>query len=333
MLYLAVSILLTIFLNLRLKKMLDNKLFAKNKEPEGLKKQYENLASQNKRLKAGNAGLEKFAGETIALYNITKDICKTLDEDKIFSIFKSNIDKYVNVLDCRFIKSEEGVIASGDETVLPLSINNKRIGYLSARGISNNEKDKFQILGQQFLLGIRRSLLYQKVQELTITDNLTKVFTRRHFLEKFNEELERSKRLNLKLAFLMIDIDHFKGFNDHYGHLVGDAIIREISKTIKENIRQIDFMGRYGGEELSVVLSETDKEQACFAAERIRKAIEAGEISLYDESLKATVSIGISTFPLDSREAKELIDKADQALYLAKGSGRNKACAYGALGK
>lgn len=331
MLYLTILILLTVFLNLRLKAMLENKLFVKNKEREELKKQYENLSIQNKRLKAGNAGLEKFAGETIALYNITKDICKTLDEDKIFSIFKSNIDKYVNAQDCRFIKSEKDLIASGDETILPLSISNKKIGYLSARGILKSEEDKFHILGQQFLLGIRRSLLYQNVQELTITDNLTKVFTRRHFLEKFNEELGRSKRLNLKLAFLMVDIDHFKDFNDHYGHLVGDAVIRGISKTIKENIRQIDFMGRYGGDELSVVLTETDKEQARLAAERIRKAIEAGEISVYDETLKATVSIGISTFPLDSREAKELIDKADQALYLVKASGRNKACAYGAL--
>ena len=88
-----------------------------------------------------------------------------------------------------------------------------------------------------------------------------KKFTRRHFLEKFKEELDRSKRFAHRMSFLMIDIDHFKEFNDHYGHLVGDAVLREISKTIKESIRQIDFIGRFGGEELSVVLTETDKDK------------------------------------------------------------------------
>ncbi len=176
---------------------------------------------------------------------------------------------------------------------------------------------------------MKRAFLYQRIQELAITDGLTQVFSRRYFLERFREELVRSEKFNYSFSCLMIDIDHFKDYNDRYGHLVGDAILREVSKTIKENIRQIDLMGRYGGEEFSLILTETDKEKAELAAERIRQAIENKRIRVYNEDLKATVSIGVSTFPIDAKDMEQLIDKADLALYQAKEAGRNKVCVYG----
>ena len=126
----------------------------------------------------------------------------------------------------------------------------------------------------------------------------------------------------------MVDLDHFKSFNDNYGHLVGDAILKEAAKIIQATIRQIDFLGRYGGEELSVILTETDKGQASLAAERIRQAVASKPFLVYDEGLKVTISIGISTFPEDAEKVSDLIDKADKALYLAKQSGRNKVCLY-----
>jgi len=211
---------------------------------------------------------------------------------------------------------------------MPLEINRSAIGYLLVSGIREQDQEKFHILMQQFLLGIKRAHLYQQVQELSVTDSLTEVFSRRYCLERFNEELERSKKLKLNFSFLMLDIDHFKSFNDQYGHLVGDAILKDTAKTIKENLRQIDLIGRYGGEEFSVILSETDKEQAKFAAERIRTAVESKQIKVYDEVLRVTVSIGISTFPDDAQDTQLLIDKADRALYQAKQTGRNKVCVY-----
>ncbi|MGA2775549.1 MAG: GGDEF domain-containing protein [Candidatus Omnitrophota bacterium] len=159
-----------------------------------------------------------------------------------------------------------------------------------------------------------------------MTDGLTQIFSRRYFMDRFEEELKRSKRFKLELSFLMIDIDRFKEYNDRYGHLVGDAILREVSRSIKDNIRQVDFMGRYGGEELSIVLTDTDKEQARIAAERIRAAVDSESIHVYDENLRATVSIGISSFPDDALEVKSIIDKADKALYSAKQQGRNRVC-------
>jgi diguanylate cyclase (GGDEF)-like protein len=202
------------------------------------------------------------------------------------------------------------------------------MGYLVVDGLRDADKEKFYILSGQFLLGIKRAILYQEVQELAIIDSLTSISNRRYYLERFKEELERSKKFNYKFSCLLIDIDYFKNYNDRYGHIVGDAILRELAKTIQENVRQIDLLGRYGGEEFSIILSETDKDAAGLAAERIRQAIENKRIRAYDEELKITVSIGISTFPFDGKDIKTLLDKADAALYRAKELGRNRICVH-----
>lgn len=328
MLYLTALILLTIFLYVRAKKIFNKRLRGTINNYQREKCEYEKLTQKNIKLQKDNSDLEKSAEETIALFDITKDICKTLEEDKVFGIFRERINRYIDIDDCRFLKEGADLAQYKDYTVLPLTMHKAGIGYLLASGIEEKDKEKFHILTQQFLIGIKRAILYQKVQELSITDSLTQVFNRRYFLERFNEELERSRKFKYKLSFLMADIDHFKYFNDNYGHLVGDAILREITRTIKESIRQVDFMGRYGGEELSTVLTETDKDQARIACERIRQAIESRRFTVYDEDLKVTISIGISTFPNDATDNLTLIDKADKALYQAKQAGRNRVCVY-----
>ncbi|MFA7283574.1 MAG: GGDEF domain-containing protein, partial [Candidatus Omnitrophota bacterium] len=265
--------------------------------------------------------------DILALYELTKDVCLSLDEEKVFSIFNKNLKRYISIGDCRYIKSSADLIKYEGYLILPLKLEGDKIaGYLAVDRIIEEDKVKFGILVQQFMIALRRALLYQKVQGLTITDMLTGIYCRRYFLERFNEELKRSKKNKLALTFLMIDIDNFKHFNDRYGHLVGDAILRQVSRTVREAVRQIDFIGRYGGEEISVVLAETGKEQANFAAERIRQAIAGQVIKVYDEQLKVTVSIGVSTFPDNSSNMKGLIEMADQALYLAKETGKNKVC-------
>jgi diguanylate cyclase (GGDEF)-like protein len=126
----------------------------------------------------------------------------------------------------------------------------------------------------------------------------------------------------------MLDIDHFKDINDRYGHLVGDAILKEAVTIIKDSVRQVDFIGRYGGEELAIVLPETGKSYARVAAERIRHSLSQKPVNIYDESLQITVSIGISAYPQDGIRSKELIEKADRALYSAKERGRNRVCVF-----
>jgi len=285
------------------------------------------LIDSKKNFDLENALLSKTLEDTLALYELTKDICESLEEEKVFGIFNKNLKKYIGIGDCRYIKDAADLIKYKDYMIVPLNIEENRVaGYLAVARILEADKEKFGILTQQFLIGLRRALLYQKVQELTITDTLCQVYCRRYFLERFAEELKRSKKNKLSLSFLMIDIDNFKQFNDRYGHLVGDVILRQVSKIIVDAVRQIDFIGRYGGEELSVVLTETEQEQANFASQRIRKAIETTAIKVYDEELKVTVSIGVSTFPVNARDMQDLIEMADQALYLAKETGKNKVC-------
>lgn len=321
-------ILLTIFFYIWLKKILDKNRIQAKDNYAGIKNEYAILLRKNARLKQNNLNLDQLAQQTIALYDITKDICKSLDIDTVFSNFRDEINKHIEVGDCKLLKNDNQLLQYKDYTVLPLKIDRNPVGYLLVNGIKEQDKDKFHILTQQFILGIKRALLYQQVQELAITDSLTGAFSRRYYLERFDEELMRAKKFNCNLSFLMADVDRFKDYNDHYGHLAGDAVLREASNTIKDNIRQIDLLGRYGGEEFAVILTETDKEQARFAAERIRQAIEQKKIRAYDEDLKITISIGIATFPEDAQDITTLIDRADWALYRAKQTGRNRVCAY-----
>ncbi|MFA4993364.1 MAG: GGDEF domain-containing protein [Candidatus Omnitrophota bacterium] len=328
MFYIISLLILTISWAVFLYDLLSRRLKHRYAEYDDLFKEFNKLKEDKRALDSENAGLDKVFTQTLALYELTMDICKSLDEEKVFAIFCDNLKKHISIRDCRYIKDGSELIKYKDYMVLPLNTAENQIaGYLAVDGILDADKEKFGILSQQLLIGFRRALFYQKVQDLAITDSLTQVYCRRYFLERFNEELKRSRRNKLHLSFLMIDLDNFKHFNDHYGHLVGDAILRQVSKTISDMVRQIDFIGRYGGEELAIVLAETDKEQASFAAERIRQAIEASVIKAYDEELKVTVSIGVSTFPGNNEQrTQDLIEMADKALYLAKETGKNKVC-------
>jgi len=328
MLYIVVLVLSSVFITLILKSLLSVFLAKKEASLIFLDKELKKLSQENDEIKKNNSFLEETSKHNIALYDLTRDICKTLDEEKIFRIFKEYLNREIKVGDCKFLKASTDLLEYRDYTVLPLKIDKNAQGYLVASDIQPEDTEKFFILAQQFLVGIKRSILYQKVQELTITDPLTQSFSRRYFFDRLQEEMVRSERFKQTFSFLMIDIDHFKEFNDHYGHLVGDAILREVSSTIKDNIRQIDFMGRYGGEELSIVLTDTGKEQAFYVAERIRHAIESKNIRVYDEELKVTISIGIATFPVDAVSQESIIENADNALYLAKEKGRNRGCLY-----
>ena len=211
---------------------------------------------------------------------------------------------------------------------IPLLSERKMVGILTIENLPFDDIERFAILAAQFALEIKKVLLYETVEELAITDGLTELYVRRYFFERLEEELKRSKRHNFKFVFLMIDIDNFKTINDTYGHLVGDCILKDAGRIIKENSREIDLAARYGGEEYSLVLPNTGREDGKVVAERIRARIEDNIFKAYDERLKVTVSVGISVYPDDSSEVKGLVEKADKALYAAKDSGKNIVCVY-----
>ncbi|MFH1354623.1 MAG: GGDEF domain-containing protein [Candidatus Omnitrophota bacterium] len=329
MLQLVLLVLLTVLFAIFIQRALQKSVIAKEEELRRLTNREGALDKENIRMKDDNSNLRRILDQATALYDITKDICKTFDKEQVFNILLEHVNSYINLENCQYIEEMEDARDYKDHTVLPLLINEQNIGYLVAKGISSEDKDKFNILAGQFLLGMKRALLYERIQELSIIDSLTNVFNRRYFLQRFREELVRSEKFRYKFSFVMVDVDHFKSYNDYYGHLVGDAILRDIAAILKENLRQIDFIGRYGGEEFSLILTETDKEQARFATERIRRAVESRLIRAYDEDLKVTISQGISVFPDSAEDAQALIERADKAMYAAKDLGRNKVCIYG----
>jgi len=331
MFYIVLYIILSAAWFLLLREFFTRRLGCKTAELDRLFVENARLLKEKRDFEEQNCGLNKEFTQTLELYDLTKDICKSLDEEKVFNIFRQNLEKHIGVTDCLYIKNNAELIKYKDYTVLALANGSQTmalqpIGYLVCGNVPEKDRDKLSILAQQFLIGLRRAVLYQKVSESAITDTLTQVYSRRYFLERFNEELRRSRNNKLHLCFLLADIDNFKQYNDRYGHLVGDGILRQVSKAIHDTIRQIDFIGRYGGEELSIILAETDREQANFAAERIRQAVASDVIKIYDEKLKVTVSIGVSAFPEHASHLKDLIEMADQALYQAKASGKNKVC-------
>jgi diguanylate cyclase (GGDEF)-like protein len=158
-------------------------------------------------------------------------------------------------------------------------------------------------------------------------DELTKLSNRRYFMGALEGELERVVRYKTEMVLVMIDLDHFKKVNDTYGHLAGDMVLSGIGKTLKEHARSNDLACRYGGEELAVILPNTNQDSACIAYERFRKMVEEYQFKHESNQFHMTASIGIASSN-DSKSLKDLIAHADQALYQAKETGRNKVVVY-----
>jgi len=170
---------------------------------------------------------------------------------------------------------------------------------------------------------------HQIIEQMAITDELTQIYNRRHFHNSLDRELSRSKRYGHPLSLLMLDIDHFKRVNDFYGHQIGDDVLIGLAAIVKSTTREMDVVARYGGEEIAVILPETDGRGAVLNAEKIRGSIETHAFEIHEgKTLKVTVSVGVSCLEQiagkEEGRANKLIKSADEAMYLAKKSGRNQ---------
>jgi len=217
--------------------------------------------------------------------------------------------------------------------LIPMVTQGKAAGILAAESPKTNafsEKDQrmLSVVARSAAVAMDNATLHRKMEDLTITDELTGIYNYRYFSLKLKEELRRADRYNLPLSLIMLDIDWFKTFNDTYGHEVGNIVLKGITGVVKECIRDVDIFARYGGEEFVIILPQTPREEVTKIGERIRKQIEkasfGGEAGIGD--LKVTVSVGISSFPENGRPNEELLSLVDQALYRAKGSGKNMVC-------
>ncbi|MFI3301477.1 MAG: diguanylate cyclase [Candidatus Gastranaerophilales bacterium] len=161
--------------------------------------------------------------------------------------------------------------------------------------------------------------------KLATTDGLTNLYNHRYFQEQMQLQIEQSKRYENNFSLIIIDIDYFKKFNDKYGHQSGDAVLRQVAQVLRKNVRVTDFVCRYGGEEMSIILPNTDKNEAQMTAEKICNLVSQYNFKLiHEKDGNVTISLGVSTFPENGNNAAELIEYADKKLYNAKANGRNQ---------
>jgi diguanylate cyclase (GGDEF)-like protein len=196
----------------------------------------------------------------------------------------------------------------------------------AGRPFSDGERDLLGYLAGQAVVSIENVDLHETVQRQAVTDELTSLYNVRHFHDRLDDEIERSRRFGTEIGLVMLDIDDFKKVNDTYGHQQGDLVLVEVARVVRELSRDIDEPARYGGEEIAVVLPQTDASGTELAAQRIRAAIEALRIPRVDGDgmLQVTASFGVAALPENASDKESLIAAADAALYRAKRAGKNR---------
>jgi diguanylate cyclase (GGDEF)-like protein len=219
---------------------------------------------------------------------------------------------------------------------IPMFYENNLLGLFVMLSENKGFLDTFQIdmmkvMCNQASTSIANAQLHAAIEKMATTDGLTGLFNHRVFQERLSEEFRRMSRFADPVSLLLTDIDYFKRVNDTYGHPVGDVVLKDVSRTIGQTIRNIDIAARYGGEEFAVILPGADGEGAKNIAERLRKAVMDKTFSADGRSFRVTVSIGIATAPADAANKEELIEKADRALYHAKHNGRNQSMLWGGI--
>ena len=209
---------------------------------------------------------------------------------------------------------------------LPLVFEDNLLGVLWVwgKGLARTDLPIMSIFAKQIGVSLERARLFQEVQSLALTDHLTGLQNRRSLFELGRVEFARADRTNRPFCCMMLDVDHFKQINDNYGHPIGDHILQEFAIRCKNSVRAIDLIGRYGGEELLVLMPETDRETALQVAERLRSAIEEEPIKVPNGEIALTVSVGVAAKDDYTTDLETLIARADQAMYIAKHKGRNR---------
>jgi diguanylate cyclase (GGDEF)-like protein len=290
---------------------------------------------------------------SIMLYNLETDrlnirVLAGLEDTK----YQEKVNN--NEIRCRSFKPGEGIAGRVFMTSQPMIVNNIReddlfiksetsyvrsiacipmVVYSDVVGVINvtNKKDgkefteedveMLKAVADQAAVAVNKAQLW----DMAVTDSLTGLYVRRYFIVKLQEEIHRAERYNKPLSVVMVDLDRFKKINDTYGHDAGDRALKTISQFFQKNIRDIDAIGRYGGEEFVMLIPDADKKAAFCLAERLRK--ELAKVKLEDLP-PITISLGIATYPSDGTDIEELIKKADAAMYEAKRKGRNRAVKF-----
>lgn len=262
---------------------------------------------------------------------ITKETRVGLGEPVAGWVIESGLPLFVKDVesDHAFLAIKKEKIMKGTLMCVPMKAKDKILGVLNvSRSIPNSFTERdfelFKNLANQGAIAIENARLYR----YAVTDEMTKLYNHRYFQQRLDEELQRADRYDSRISLIILDVDHFKKFNDTYGHPEGDRALKTVSRLIESNVREVDIPARYGGEEFVVICPEKDGEGSVVPANRIRTAIESYDFRIAGERVPITISLGIACYPDNARSKSELIVCADTALYYSKENGRNQASLY-----
>jgi diguanylate cyclase (GGDEF)-like protein len=262
---------------------------------------------------------------------MAKALQTTLEPEELIEVFATQSGKIIPHDSLRYINEEFSLnVELGkkqDHTgTYQLMINDDSLGKIEfsrATPFSQEELVAFEYLLSSLLYPLRNALLYHQALTSALKDPLTGINNRAAFANSFNREIEFARRHESNLSLLVLDIDYFKKINDQYGHRVGDHVLKEITRRANNCIRGSDMLFRYGGEEFTILLSNTESSGARLLAERIRSCICSTPIEIENVAISCTMSIGIASLKEDDINLT-LFDRADKALYKAKQTGRDK---------
>jgi len=235
----------------------------------------------------------------------------------------------------RFNGGSDFALHPNPKSILCVPIVNKKktigvlemINKLDRQPFESKDLDLLLKLVDQAAIAIERSSLYQKMADLAITDDLTKLFNFRYLEQFLGNEIRRCQRYGLKVSLIFMDLDYFKVVNDTHGHLMGSQVLIEVGKILLDSLRNVDIVARYGGDEFVAVLPATDVETAFQITQRIHERFHKYEFLKKEGILmQLTASFGIAGFPQHAKDEKGLIRLADHAMYKAKGMGRDRIC-------
>ncbi len=217
--------------------------------------------------------------------------------------------------------------------IVPLVTGSRTVGIMVLPSlVTYLAKERLQLvemLGNHVAAYLQNALLHRKIGEMAALDWLTRILNRRFGMRRLREEFSRSLRHGSALSVILLDIDHFKRVNDKYGHAAGDAVLKEVAALLKGNIRTGEAVCRYGGEEFMIVAPGNDLHDANVLSERLRKLVENTTISWAGQDLRVTISLGVATWPIiPASVVNEIVSAADEALYFAKESGRNRVAIH-----
>ena len=253
------------------------------------------------------------------------------DEDVAAKLGELLLDRTVTMQHVEFLKAAdcpEITKACRDLSslwIFPMNTDNREHGTLILCNSSGAElpdilpRENLSFLAEQAAIGFRNACQYQGAKELIYTDDLTGLYNHRYLSIALEQEIRRSERYGLEFSLAFIDLDLFKNINDEHGHLVGSGVLRQVGQLLHECVRDADLLFRYGGDEFTALLVETDSHGARIVAERIRSGIEAFDFSIGQGNTRhLTATVGHATYPIHATTREEMIDLADQAMYLGK---------------